>query len=328
MTTDNDFSKYSFFPIHHENLLKYYRLQFSMIWTAQEIDMSQDRADWESLDANTQKMIKFVLCFFAQADGLVIENIAKRFQEESSDVLKEAGHFYAVQNLVETVHNEMYSILIDVFITDPKERSESLNAIEHYPSIRRIAMWMKNWMESDRPLRERIVAFACIEGVVFVAFFVAIWYVKRQNKLPGLCKANEFIARDEALHALFAVELYQTLRKKMTDANQWPPRAEEEQSTRAIVEEAVNIAEELVENSIGTALVGLSSQDLIQYVQLTADSLMTQLGFAPLYKASNPFDWMIAIGVPNRTNFFEQRVSEYSKLGDKSSLVFNKSVDF
>ena len=319
------FRKYSFFPIEHDNLLKYYRLQFDMIWTAQEIDMSQDRHDWQSLDPKTQRLIKFVLCFFAQADGLVIENISKRFQDESSDILKEAGHFYAVQNLVETVHNEMYSIMIDVFITDPAERVRALNAIQHYPSIRKIALWMKKWMESDRPLRERVVAFACIEGIIFVALFVAIWYIKRQNKLPGLCKANEFIARDEALHALFAVELYHTLKLNTKD---WPEEVKEEQTVLDIVKDAVSIAEDLIKQSLEHDLVGLKADDLVEYVHMTADNLVTQLGFNPLYRASNPFEWMVAIGIPNRTNFFEQRVSEYSKLGSRSTLEFNTTVEF
>jgi len=325
MTNLDNFSKYSFFPIQHENLLKYYRLQFDMIWTAQEIDMSQDRHDWKTLDPKTQRLIKFVLCFFAQADGLVIENISKRFQDESSDILKEAGHFYAVQNLVETVHNEMYSIMIDVFITEPDEQARALNAIQHYPSIRQIALWMKKWMESDRPLRERVVAFACIEGIVFVALFVAIWYIKRQNKLPGLCKANEFIARDEALHALFAVELYHTLK---LNTNDWPEEDKEEETVFSIVKDAVTIAEDLIKNSLENDLVGLKAEDLVEYVHMTADNLVTQLGFQPLYRASNPFEWMVAIGIPNRTNFFEQRVSEYSKLGSKSTLEFDTTVDF
>ena len=320
-----DFQKYSFFPIEHENLLKYYRLQFDMIWTAQEIDMSQDRHDWQTLDPKTQRLIKFVLCFFSQADGLVIENISKRFQDESSDILKEAGHFYAVQNLVETVHNEMYSIMIDVFITNPTERARALNAIQHYPSIGKIALWMKKWMESDRPLRERVVAFACIEGIVFVAFFVVIWYIKRQNKLPGLCKANEFIARDEALHALFAVELYHTLKQNTKD---WPEETQEEKMVVEIVKEAVTIAEELIKKSLEQDLVGLKADDLVEYVHMTADNLVTQLGFKPLFRASNPFEWMVAIGIPNRTNFFEQRVSEYSKLGAQSTLEFDTTVAF
>ena len=325
MTGFDDFRKYSFFPIEHDNLLKYYRLQFDMIWTAQEIDMSQDRHDWTTLDPKTQRLIKFVLCFFSQADGLVIENISKRFQDESSDLLKEAGHFYAVQNLVETVHNEMYSIMIDVFITDPTERARALNAIQHYPEIRDIALWMKKWMESDRPLRERIIAFACIEGIIFVALFVAIWYIKRQNKLPGLCKANEFIARDEALHALFAIELYHTLKLKETD---WPEKTEEEKTVVDIVKEAVGIAENLIKKSLENDLIGLKTDDLVEYVHMTADNLVTQLGFNPIFRASNPFEWMVAIGIPNRTNFFEQRVSEYSKLGSKSTLEFDTTAEF
>ena len=325
MTDSDDFRKYSFFPIEHENLLKYYRLQFDMIWTAQEIDMSQDRHDWATLDPKTQRLIKFVLCFFAQADGLVIENISKRFQDESSDLLKEAGHFYAVQNLVETVHNEMYSIMIDVFITDPNERDRALNAIQHYPEIHDIAAWMKKWMESDRPLRDRVIAFGCIEGIIFVALFVAIWYIKRQNKLPGLCKANEFIARDEALHALFAIELYHTLKLKETG---WPKKEEEEKTVVGIVKEAVGIAENMIKKSLKQDLIGLKVDDLIEYVHMTADNLVTQLGFTPIFRASNPFEWMVAIGIPNRTNFFEQRVSEYSKLGSKSTLEFDTTAAF
>lgn len=320
-----DFSKYSFFPIHHENLLKFYRRQVDMLWTPQEIDMSQDRTEWKTMDEPTRNMVKYVLCFFAQADGLVIENIAKRFQEESSELLKEAGHFYAAQNLIETVHNEMYSIMIDVFITEPVERAKALNAIQHYPSIRQLGEWMQKWMTTDRSLGERIVAFACVEGIIFVAFFVEIWFVKRLNKLPGLCKANEFIARDEALHTLFAVELYKTLRATATS---WPPLEEEVETVTLIVQDAVEIAERLAADSLPCDLTGLRSADLVQYIRLAADNLLIQLGLNPCYAAVNPFPWMIQIGMANKTNFFEQRVSEYSKLDSSSNLTFDVQAEF
>ena len=158
-----------------------------------------------------------------------------------------------------------------------------------------------------------------------MALFVAIWYIKRQNKLPGLCKANEFIARDEALHALFAVELYHTLKLNTKD---WPEEVKEEQTVLDIVKDAVAIAEDLIKQSLEHDLVGLKADDLVEYVHMTADNLVTQLGFKPLYRASNPFEWMVAIGIPNRTNFFEQRVSEYSKLGSQSTLEFDRTVEF
>lgn len=313
-----EFSKYSFFPIQHPNILAFYRRQFDMLWTAQEVDFSADRGDWVTLDESTQKMLKFVLCFFSQADGLVIENIAHRFQAETSELVKEAGHFYIVQNLVETVHNEIYSVMIDVFITDRKERARALNAVANYPSIRTMATWIKRWMESSRPLSERIIAFACVEGIVFVAFFVLIWFIKRKNKLPGLCKANEFIARDEALHTLFAVELYHTLVASSKEHEL------DEKTAKCILKEAVNLAIELVEAALPVDFIGLSAEDLGEYVRVAADNLAVQLGFSPVFEATNPFDWMIAIGLPNRTNFFEQRVTEYSKL----SVEANRSLEF
>ncbi len=327
MPKKTDFSKYSFFPILYESLLKFYRDQFDVLWTVGEIDMSADRADWETLDESLQNVVRFVLCFFAQIDGLVIENITQNFQAETGDRFKEAGHFYAVQNLIETVHNEMYSTAIEVLITDPVEYAKTLNAIDNYPSIKKIAVWMKTWMESDKPLYQRIVAFACIEGILFVALFVIIYHVKRQNKLTGLCKANEFIARDEALHALFAIELYKILRQEDTKLGVWPSREVEQKVVTDIVADAVRIAEELVRNSMEDDLVGLAVSDLVQYIKVTADALIVQLGFEPIYKSVNPFDWMVTIGIVNRTNFFEGRVSEYSKLNSKS-LKFSIDADF
>ena len=316
----------AFFPIKFPNLLKFYRKQTEMFWFAPEIDMSQDREDWAALDEPTKRMVKFVLCFFAQADGLVIENITKNFQEQSSAVFKEAGHFYVAQNLIETVHNEVYSVMIDVFITDPVEREQALNAIEHYPSIRKLGLWMKDWMDSDRPLYEQIIAFGCVESIVFVAFFVVIWYVKRRNILGGLCKANEFIARDEALHALFAVELFDTMRKQPGGLG--ITAAEEAAMATRIIRDAVDIAELLVRKMLAVDLVGLTADDLVEYVKVTADSFSTQLGHKPIYNAESPFEWMAAIGMVNRTNFFEQRVTEYSKLKGGGNFEFCVTADF
>ncbi len=181
-----------------------------------------------------------------------------------------------------------------------------------------------NGFRPSSPRTDYCVCLHCIEGIIFVALFVAIWYIKRQNKLPGLCKANEFIARDEALHALFAIELYHTLKLKETD---WPEKTEEK-TVADIVKEAVGIAENLIKKSLENDLIGLKTDDLVEYVHMTADNLVTQLGFNPIFRASNPFEWMVAIGIPNRTNFFEQRVSEYSKLGSKSTLEFNTTAEF
>lgn len=303
-----DYSKYCFLPMKHRKLLSYYEKQRDSFWTPSEINMEKDRYDWLSLQKDEIQFLTFVLAFFAQADGIVIENLVEHFQKETSTI-KEANAFYCMQNAIETIHNETYSMMIETFIQDLKEREKALNAIDNYPSIKKIAEWMTKWMNSEAPLMERIIAFACVEGIFFSGAFCAIYWIKKSNKLRGLCKANEFIARDEALHTEFAIALYHhytSVEKKADLLSQ--------KTVHYIISSAMAVVEEFIRDALKVELIGMNANEMMEYVKCTADSLITSLGYDKIYNAENPFDWMMLIALPNKTNFFEDTVSEYSKV--------------
>lgn len=316
-----DFSKYCFLPMKYKTLEKYYHDQKNAFWTPSEIDMSKDREDWINLDEGTQKFLTFVLSFFAQADGIVIENLIENFQRETNEY-KEANAFYCMQNAIETIHNETYSLMIETFIQDLKERERALNAIDNYPSIRKIAEWMMKWMHSGRPLMERVIAMACVEGIFFSGAFCAIYWIKKSNKLRGLCKANEFIARDEALHTEFAIALYHHYTSVV---NKCPLL--EEDIVHSIIKESMEVSENFIRDALNVELIGMNADEMIKYVRCTADRLSMSLGYDKIYGAENPFDWMMLIALPNKTNFFEDTVSEYSKV-KTSNFEFEVSDDF
>jgi len=309
---------YAFLPIKNPRLIKYYTDQKNVFWTPADIDMSGDREDWNKLDDNTKHFIKFILCFFAQADGIVIENLMGRFQEETSK-WKEAKAFYAMQNAMETIHNETYSLLIEAFITDNDEKNKAFNAISNYKSIKKIADWIIAWMNSDTPLTERVIAFCCVEGVLFSGAFAAIYWVKRLNILKGLCKSNEYIQRDECIHKDFGCELYHFLQTqgfdKVTDKR-----------VREIIESCMVVVEEFINDALKVDLIGMNSSELLDYVKCTADNLSEQLGYKKVFEVENPYDWMATIGMTNKTNFFEDRVTEYSQ--NDSKFSFEEKEDF
>jgi ribonucleoside-diphosphate reductase subunit M2 len=318
---DDDSSRYSFFPIKYHILESFYQKQKSIFWTAQEIDYIGDRGDWDNLDTDTRDFIKFILLFFAQADGIINENLIENFKKETS-CYKEARYFYAAQEFMEVGHNETYSMLIEAFIRDPEEKHKAFNAIKYYPSIKKIADWMFEWMDNSIPLPERVIAFACIEGMLFSSAFAAIYWIKRKNILHGLCKANEFIARDEALHTEFAVALYHVL----TDIDRkFEPVSEVR--VHEIIKSALKVAEDFTRDALKVELVGMNADDMVDYVKCTADRLSESLGYNKIYKVENPFDWMLVIGLPNKSNFFETTVSEYSHQC-KSEFEFDLDTDF
>lgn len=324
MTAAVDYTKYSYFPIESPLLEEYYQKQKNTFWIAQEIDYSADRYDWEKLDEDTKNFVKFILFFFAQADGIINENLIRNFTEETS-VIKEAGKFYTAQQMCEVGHNETYSLLIESLIRDPKEKEMAYNAIHHFPSIGAIKDWMFKWMDRDIPLAERIIAFACVEGILFSSAFCGIYWIKKRNILPALCKANEFIARDEALHTEFGVALYHVFTSLKKICDKVP-----EHRAHAIIKEAVGVAENFTRSALKVELVGMNADDMIKYVKCTADRLLVSLGFSKYFNEKNPFDWMAVIGLPNKTNFFESRVTEYAREGTQSSdsSEFNLDADF
>ena len=308
MAEGEEFERYAFHPIQFQGLINYYYTLRDLQWTPKELDYRSDRNDWDNrVDAPTKEYVKFILFLFAQLDGLINANLVERFKKDTSKY-KECSAFYSAQEYNETIHNETYSLLIQTLITDPDEQRKGLNAIAHYPEIRKIADWALRWMQSDRPLLERLVAFACIEGIIFTSAFAGIYWIKRMNILQCVTKANEWIARDEAIHTEWAVALLHTL----VDITH-EEKALSKETVYEIVGSAVDVASEFTRSAMRLELVGLDADEMIQYIQCTADRLIASIGFEEKYKVTNPFEWMVVIALPNKTNFFESKVSEYAK---------------
>lgn len=317
---DEELERFAFLPIQDPKLDDLYQEQKNMMWTISDIDFSSDRSHWDRMDQDTRHYIKVLLSLFAQLDGIVNENLVKNFKDETSALSKDCSKFYAYQEAIEWTHNETYSFLIKTLIRDEEEQRRSLNSIKHLPGVRDIARWAKSWMSRDRPLIERIVAFACIEGIIFSSAFAGIYYVKRRNILHGLTKANEWIARDEALHTKFAISLYHHITSVWKKATPLPASRIYE-----IVNSAVETTEKFTRTAMDVHLVGINADDMVDYVKCTADTLCESLGYAASYSRPNPFDWMAIISLPNKTNFFESRVSEYAK--ESGTETFNFDLD-
>lgn len=307
---EDDFDDYTFLPIKRPSLIKHYYAQRNNHWLPTDIDMRGDRDDFNSkCGEDIQKFVVGLLGFFAPSDGLVNENIFGNFISDSS-FWKEARFFYAEQGSMETIHGEMYSLMAKSLIRNEDELNDVFNSIRTRPAVTKIANFMKKYMNRKYSLLERILAFACVEGVLFNSAFAAIYWLKKKNVLRGFCKANEFIARDEAIHFRFAVTLYLMLCLR---PDQQEPNIK---NVHEIVNEAVLANEQFVKEIIVGEMIGMSSDDLISYTKCTADVLLTSLGYEKLYSVENPFDWMAVIQLPNKTNFFEDKVSEYTQIND------------
>ena len=316
-----DLSELSFYPIQYPELLELRDRQQNVHWTAKIIDYRGDRTAWDTLDHHTREYIKFLLFLFAQLDGIVNENLIRHFKEETS-FIKECKYFYAIQEEIETIHNETYSLLIMAFVRDIEEQKRGLNSIAHFPSIRAIADWSFRWMDPSLPLTERIIAFACIEGIIFSSAFAGIYWIKRRNILHGLTIANEYIARDEAIHTEFAIALYHLLTSKI---NRFPLLSDVR--VTEIIRSAVDVTEQFTRHAMGLSLVGLDADEMMQYVHCTADRLASSLGTPSIYQAANPFHWMKVIGLPNKSNFFERKVTVYTK-EKTSDFTFDLDTPF
>ena len=316
----NNDEGYAFFPIIRPQLIKYYDEQKNAHWVPSDIDMRQDRQDFDIQDIDIQESVEGLIAFFAPSDGLVNENIFEYFQKDTS-FWKEAKAFYAAQAFMETIHSEMYSMMAQVLIRDPVKLHKILHAERTYPCVERIANFMRKYMDRSLPLADRIIAFACVEGVLFTSAFSYIHWLKKRNILRGFCKANEFIARDEGIHTRFAVALYllASHSSKITPAT--ITRAHE------IIEEVVNVNEQFIKDIIKVDRVGMSAGELILYTKCTADALSESLGCGKIYYAENPFDWMAIISLPNKTNFFEDKVSEYTQQTE-GEFVFDENAYF
>ena len=304
--------RFTVFPIQHENLWALYKKAQMSNWTAEEIDFSKDMDDWNSLSENEQHFIKYILAFFAGSDGIVFENLNDNFASEVQ--YTEARSFYAYQEHNEMVHGETYSKLIDKYIRNSSEKKKLFEAIQTIPCIENKAKWAMKWFNKERSFGERLLAFACVEGIFFSGSFCAIFWVKKRGLLPGLCFSNELISRDEGLHLEFAIELFKMLNHK-------PNKSIIEE----IVKDAVSIEKEFIIDALPCSLIGMNSEKMSEYIEYVADRLLKQSGHDKIWGTQNPFDFMENISLDGKTNFFEKRVGDYGKIDeDSTSIEFNE----
>jgi ribonucleoside-diphosphate reductase subunit M2 len=284
-----------------------YKQSVAVFWTPDEIDFSKDQSDWAKLTADEKHFIGRVLAFFAGSDGIVMENLVTRFQGEvDSQVVK---LFYSFQNAMEGIHSETYSLLIDTYVKDEDEKAKLFNAIETIPCIGKKAEWALNWMGSDKSFATRLVGFACVEGIFFSGAFCSIFWLKKRGLLPGLTFSNELISRDEGLHTQFAVALFHTLNTKIF-----------EDTVHEIIKEAVELEKEFICDALPCSLIGMNAKMMSQYIEFVADRLAVQLGTPKIFGAHNPFDFMDLISLEGKTNFFEKKVSEYSRVSSSDPI--------
>ena len=313
----SDDNRYVMFPIQDQSIWQMYKKQIDCFWRAEEIDLSKDLGDWDSLQKDEKYFISMVLAFFAASDGIVLENLATRFMGEVQ--LSEARAFYGFQIAMENVHSETYSLLIDTYIKDREEKTNLFQAMDNFPCIKKKADWAIKWIHDKRSsFATRLVAFACIEGIFFSGAFCSIYWLKKRGLMPGLTFSNELISRDEALHTEFAVLLYSKLNKQVSKSK-----------VIEIVKDAVEIEKEFICEALPCRLIGMNSELMCQYIEFVADRLIVQLGHDKIYNSKNPFDFMEMISIEGKTNFFEKRVAEYA-LADKtkSDDVFEFGDDF
>tara|TARA_B110000027_G_scaffold95905_1_gene101263 strand:- start:434 stop:1471 length:1038 start_codon:yes stop_codon:yes gene_type:complete len=312
-------NRFVLFPIQHSDIWEMYKKQEASIWTAEELDLSPDLVDWDSkLNDDERFFIKHVLAFFAASDGIVNENLAENFLSEVQ--YTEAKFFYGFQIMMENIHSETYSLLIDTYIKDTKEKNYLFNAIETFEPVKKKAEWAMRWIDNGS-YAERLVSFAAVEGIFFSGSFCSIFWLKKRGLMPGLTFSNELISRDEGLHCDFACMLYN---------NHLVNKLPKEQ-VQKIIADAVEIEKEFVTESLPVRLIGMNSDLMSQYIEFVADRLLTELGNEKIYNTSNPFDFMDMINLQGKTNFFEKRVGEYQKAGvlnNENNTTFSLDSDF
>lgn len=312
-------SRFVIFPIAHTKVWQMYKKAEGSFWTAEELDLSKDRSHWEALTDNERHFIKHVLAFFAASDGIVNENLAMNFMKEVQ--WPEARCFYGFQIAIENIHSEVYSLLIDTYVKDTAEKMKLFNAIETVPCVKKKADWAITWMESETAdFASRLMAFACVEGIFFSGAFCAIFWLKERGIMPGLTTSNEFISRDEGLHCEFACLLYSFLEHKLSKTK-----------AHAMIREAVRCEKEFITDALPCSLIGMNAKMMKQYIEFVADRLLVQLGYPKIWNVSNPFPFMERISLEGKDNFFEKRVSNYSKAGvgrKAESMTFATDADF
>ena len=313
-----DDNRYVMFPIKDQDIWKMYKKQEDLFWRVEEVDLSKDMKHWETLNDEEKHFISMILAFFAASDGIVLENLGMRFMSEIQ--LSEARAFYGFQIAMENIHSIMYSTLIETYIKDKNEKAKLFNALHEYECIKKKGDWAIKWINDKKSsFATRLVAFACVEGIFFSGAFCAIFWLKKRGLMPGLTFSNELISRDEALHTEFAVLLHNKLEKPL-----------KKQKIHEIIKEAVEIENEFINEALSCRLIGMNNMLMQEYIQFVADRLSVQLGGDKIYGSKNPFDWMENISVERKTNFFEDRVSEYSLATkmDNNDNAFEFGDDF
>jgi ribonucleoside-diphosphate reductase beta chain len=319
LLTENK-DRFVLFPIKHKQIWEMYKKAEASFWTAEEIDLAADIQDWETkLNADEKHFIKHVLAFFAASDGIVNENLAINFLNEVQ--YPEARCFYGFQVMIENIHSETYSLLIDTYIKDPVEKDKLFHAIDTVPCVGKKAEWALKWI-SNGSFAERLIAFAAVEGIFFSGSFCSIFWLKKRGLMPGLSFSNELISRDEGLHCDFACLLHSQLLNKVSV-----------DKITDIITNAVSIEKEFVSDAIPVRLIGMNADMMCQYIEFVADRLLVSLGCPKFYNATNPFPFMEMISLQGKTNFFEKRVAEYQKAGvmnknSESNNVFKLDEDF
>ena len=313
-------NRFVIFPIQHHDIWEWYKKQEACFWTAEEIDLHQDITDWNTkLNDDEKYFIKHILAFFAASDGIVNENLAENFVSEVQ--FTEAKFFYGFQLMMENIHSETYSLLIDTYVKDEKEKNVLFKAIENFPAIAKKAEWALKWVESDS-FAERLIAFAAVEGIFFSGAFCSIYWLKKRGLMPGLTFSNELISRDEGMHCDFAVHLHN---------NHLVNKVSKDRITE-IITNALDIEREFITESLPVSLIGMNAKLMTQYLEFVTDRLLVELGCKKVYNVSNPFDFMDMISLEGKTNFFEKRVGEYQKAGvvnnDAGEDKFSFDADF
>jgi ribonucleoside-diphosphate reductase beta chain len=309
-------NRFVIFPIKHHDIWEWYKKMEASIWTAEEIDLSQDLNDWNNKLSDDEKyFIKHILAFFAASDGIVNENLAENFVNEVQ--YAEAKFFYGFQIMMENIHSETYSLLIDTYVKDEAEKNELFTAIDVFPAIKKKAEWALKWIESDS-FAERLIAFAAVEGIFFSGSFCSIFWLKKRGLMPGLTFSNELISRDEGVHCDFAVHLHNhhLINKVPKDR------------IKEIIVNALDIEREFITESIPVSLIGMNAVLMTQYLEFVTDRLLVELGCERVYNTSNPFDFMDMISLQGKTNFFEKKVGEYQKSGVMNTDVDAQKISF
>jgi len=301
--------RFVIFPIEHNDIWEFYKQHQAAFWTAEEIDLTNDIRDWESLTENEQYFVKNVLSFFAASDGIVNENLAENFYREVQ--YPEAKFFYGMQLAMENIHSLMYSLSIDTYINNPKEKDECFNAIDRLPAVQKKAKWALEWIE-NASFAERLVAFAAVEGIFFSGSFCSIFWLKSRGIMQGLCNANSLIFKDENLHCDFAIHLL----------NNHVEKRPSEKRIKEIILSALEIEKEFITESLPVSLIGMNSNLMKQYLEFVVDGLLVKLGCSKEFNVEQPFKFMEQIAVETKGNFFESRTVEYQKAKLNETITF------